>query len=380
MAEPENPKGGAVADHGDADHTPPEHWSPPARRPATVIMIIVLAILAVIAILSAWRLPPFTSGGPRTDNAYVDGTTTVIAPQVNGTVSRVLVRDYAHVRAGQLLVLIDDSSYRARAMQAGAALDQARAQLSTNAQTLASARAALEGKVAALDAAQADRANAAANLARDNDLVTDGSVSRRERDQAAATDSQAQAAVNQARAAVDIARQDVRTAQVQRAGLEAQVAQAGAQLYGARVDLARTRITAPQDGQLSEVRVRTGALAAPGTQLFTLVPPARWVIANYKERQTHGLRVGQRATFTVDALGGRRFDGFVERIAPATGAIFAGTSPGAQTGNFVKVPQRIGVRIAIPRGQPLAERLRPGMSVETWIDTDRGDGPADHPR
>ena len=367
----------AVGDHGPAGHASQDHWSPPGKHPFVVILIIVLIVTAVMAILAAWRLPPFSEGGPRTDNAYIHGDTTVIAPQVSGAVAHVLVRDYEHVRAGQLMVLIDDSSYRAKSMQAQASLDQARSQLANNVQQLASARATLEGKQAALGSARAQYDNAAVDLKRDNALVGDGSVARRERDQAEATYRQALASVHQAQADVDIATQDIKSVQVQRDGLQAQVASAAAQLDGANVDLGHTRIFAPVDGQLSEVSVRVGAYVSSGTQLFSLVPPVHWVIANYKERQTDGVRVGQHASFTVDALGGERFDGFVQRVAPATGSEFSAIKPDNSTGNFVKVPQRIGVQIAIGGGQPLADRLRPGMSVETWIDTVGGGGPVD---
>jgi len=352
-----------------AEPTQPAPWKPPAKHPILIVVIMLLAAAAVLAILAAWQLPPFDSGGPRTDNAYIEGTTTSISTQVGGYVTQVLVPDFAQVKAGQLLVVIDDASYRAKSMQAQAGLDEARAQLANNRQQEASARATLEGKVAALGSARAQLVNATLVLRRDEDLVVDGSVARRERDTAQASFHQMQAGERQAAADVDIARQNVRSVQVQRDVLAAQVGQARAALFSADIDLARTRIRAPQDGQLSEVRVRVGALAATGAPLFTLVPPAKWVIANYKEQQTHGVRVGQAAHFTVDGLDGQQFRGVVERIAPATGAVFAGVSASANTGNFVKVPQRLGIRIAIFADQPAVDRLRPGMSVEARIDT-----------
>jgi len=349
------------------DHAQARTWAPPPKKPYVIVLIVGLAALAVSAILAAFRLPPFSSGGSETDNAYVEGATTVLSPQVSGYVKQVAVGDYAHVHAGDLLVLIDDSSYRARVMQAAAGVKATQAQLANNLQQLASARASLEGKRAALSAAVAQQANAESEMRRDDDLVTDGSVSRRERDQAEVNDRQARGTAGQARAAVDVAVEDERTVQVARAGLQAQVDQANAVLYAAKIDLGHTRIYAPADGQLGRVSVQVGAYVVIGSQLFSLVPPARWVVAQYKEAQTHGLRVGQRATFTVDALGGRRFDGLVERIAPATESEFSAVKLDNATGNFVKVPQRIGVRISIDKDQPFEDRLRPGMSVETWI-------------
>jgi multidrug resistance efflux pump len=105
---------------------------------------------------------------------------------------------------------------------------------------------------------------------------------------------------------------------------------------------------------------------------MSLVPADRWVIANYKEAQTAHMAEGQVASFRVDALAGARFTGHIERLSPAAGSEFSVLKPDNATGNFVKVPQRIGVRIAIDPGQKLAERLRPGMSVITRIDTSGG--------
>jgi multidrug resistance efflux pump len=115
--------------------------------------------------------------------------------------------------------------------------------------------------------------------------------------------------------------------------------------------------------------VRLGQYVTNGVQLVSLIPVDRWVIANFKEAQTRRVTAGQPASFTVDALGGVRNRGHVEQLAPAAGSEFAVLKPDNATGNFVKVPQRIGVRIAIDPGQPAAARLRPGMSVEARVET-----------
>ena len=141
------------------------------------------------------------------------------------------------------------------------------------------------------------------------------------------------------------------------------------QLRLAEIDLDNTIIRAPEDGQVGEVGVRLGQYVTNGVQLLSLVPPERWVIANFKEAQTRRVRPGQPAVLSVDALGGARFKGHVERLSPAAGSEFAVLKPDNATGNFVKVPQRLGVRIAIDPGEALAARLRPGMSVEARIDT-----------
>ena len=170
----------------------------------------------------------------------------------------------------------------------------------------------------------------------------------------------------------EIARQNIRTIDVGRGGLEAQVAAAQAALRSAEIDLEHTVIMAPEAGQVSEVGVRLGQYVTNGTQLMSLVPSERWVIANYKEAQTAHMAPGQAASFRVDALAGAKFSGRVEQLSPAAGSEFSVLKPDNATGNFVKVPQRIGVRIAIDPNQPDFARLRPGMSVISRIDTNGG--------
>jgi multidrug resistance efflux pump len=347
-------------------------WRPARSGRTALILMALVAAAGALAVLAAWRLPPFTTAHETTDNAYVRGRTAVISPQVSGYVSAVLVHDFATVRRGQPLVAIDDRIYRQR-------VEQAAAQVSGQEATLANATQAARSRAANLAAQDATVANAEAQLLRAqadmnrvNDLVTDGSVSLRERDQTLAALRQAQAGVRQAKAAVQIARQDVRSVEVGRGGQQAGVSAAQATLRLAQIDLANTVIRAPEDGRLSEVGVRLGQYVTAGSQLMFLVPPETWVIANFKEAQTARMTVGQPATFTVDALGNARLTGRVERISPAAGSEFAVLKPDNATGNFTKVPQRIAVRIRIDPGQHLASRLRPGMSVEARVDTSGG--------
>jgi multidrug resistance efflux pump len=319
-----------------------------------------------------WRLPPFTSAIESTDNAYVRGQTTVVSPQSSGYVSEVPVQDFQHVRAGDVLARIDDRIYRQRVAQARATLAGQTASLTNSAQTRLSRLATAASQRAAIANAQAQLARAQADMARVDLLVAEGSVSLRERDQTLAALRQPQAAVEQARAASEIARQDVRSVGVNRAGLEAAVESANAALRLAEIDLVNTVIRAPGDGRLSEVGLRVGQYVTAGTQLMFLVPDRLWVIANYKEAQTARMAPGQPVRLRVDALGEASLTGRVERLAPAAGSEFAVLRPDNATGNFVKIAQRISVRIALDPRQAGLERLRPGMSVETRVDTGSG--------
>ncbi|MFG6282557.1 secretion protein HlyD [Arthrobacter sp. TPD3018] len=347
-------------------------WRPQPPSRTAMIVIAILAIGGVLAVLAAWRLPPFATANQSTDNAYVRGRTTVIAPQVSGYVTKVYVRDFADVTAGQPLVQIDDRIYRQRVDQATAQVDAQNATLANAQQTERSRTASLAAQTAAVANAEAQLMRAQADMNRVNDLVTDGSVSQRERDQTLAALRQAQAAVQQARAAREIAQQDIRTVQVGRGGQRAGVSGAEAARRLAQIDLANTVIRAPEAGRLSEVGVRVGQYVTAGSQLMFLVPPETWVIANFKEAQTARMAVGQPATFTVDGLAGAKLTGRVERISPAAGSEFAVLKADNATGNFTKVPQRIAVRIRIDPGQQLIQRLRPGMSVQASVDTTTG--------
>jgi len=328
-----------------------------------------VALIGVLIVLYAWNLPPFHSALQTTENATVRGQVTIISPQLSGYIVEVDVQDFQTVRAGQLLLRIDDRIYRQRLEQARAQLASQRAALANFAQSRATARATIAQNQAAVAnaRAQADRANA--DLRRVEELAADGSLSARERDAARATRAQTVAAAAQAGAALAIARENERTVEVNRAALEAAVANAEAAVKLAEIDLANTRILAPRDGQLGQVTVRLGAFVGAGAQLTALVPRTMWVVANMKETQMADVRLGQPVTFTVDALNGAKLRGHVEEIAPATGSEFSVITPDNATGNFVKIAQRIPVRIRIDPDQNLAARLRPGMSVVASIDT-----------
>jgi len=328
-----------------------------------------VALIGVLIVLYAWELPPFRSAVETTENATVRGQVTIISPQLSGYIVEVDVQDFQAVRQGQLLMRIDDRIYNQRLEQARAQLATQRAALSNFAQNQASARATIGQNQAAVQNAAAQAQRATADLRRVEELAADGSLSARERDAARATRAQTVAAAEQARAALEIARQSLRSVDVNRAALEAAVANAEAAVKLAEIDVSNTRILAPRDGQLGQVSVRLGAFVNAGTQLTALVPQTMWVVANMKETQMADVRLGQPVTFTVDALNHAKLRGRVEQIAPATGSEFSVIQPDNATGNFVKIAQRIPVRIAIDPNQTLAQRLRPGMSVVASIDT-----------
>jgi len=351
--------------------------APPAPAPAVSprrnvlwsVVLVLAAIVGVALVLYAWKLPPFTSGIQRTDNAYVRGQVTIIAPQVAGYVTQVEVQDYQTVKPGQLLATIDDRIYRQKLEQALAVLHSAQAALANSTQSQSSARGSVAQTRAGIAGAQATLAKAQADADRVRKLKAGGWVAQAQVDVADAALRSAQAQVAAARAQEGIAETGVTSAVVGKGSLQAAVENAQAQVHLAEIDLQNTRIVAPRAGRLGEVAVRQGQYVTAGTQLLAIVPDRIWVVANMKEGQMQKVRVGQPVTLTVDALGKDVIRGRVERVAPATGSEFSVIKPDNATGNFTKVAQRIPVRIAIDPGQPLAERLSPGMSVEAKIDT-----------
>ncbi len=358
-----------AGDHSAAPHGPDHPWRPAAHSPLAIALFVVIGAAGIAIVLDAWHLPPFAGTLEATEDAYVQGHTTVIAPQVSGYVQRVAVDDYARVGGGQLLLEIDPSPYQQHLAQAKADLAAKLANLANNRQTRRQTAAGIDVQAAARASAEANLARAREDLRRSADLVRDGSLSVRENDQNVAAVGQAEAAVRQASAAIQSARQQAIASGVNEGALQAAVEGARAQVRSAEIDLGHTVIRAPQAGSLSEIGARLGQFVTNGTALLYLVPAERWVSANFKEKQTRHMTEGQPAWFTVDALGRTRIRGHVERISPATGSEFAVLKPDNATGNFTKVPQRISVRIAIDPGQPIAARLRPGMSVEAHVDT-----------
>ncbi len=357
----------------------PEGSTPPGAvptqlRPLRVRIIsslgfAAIAIIGVLIVLYAWQLPPFSSAVETTENALVRGQVTIIGPQLGGYVFEVPVQDFQYVKAGDLLVRLDDRIYKQRLDQALAQLAVQKASLANVVQQRNSAEATIKLRQAALVDSQAQARKSTADLRRNEELISDGSVSKRELDVTRAANAQTIAAVAQAQASLEIARQDLKTVIVNRGSLEAAVASAEAAVELARIDLSNTRITAPRDGQLGQIGVRLGAYVNSGAQLMALVPKQLWVIANMKETQMDNVQVGQPVTFTVDALNHRKFHGTVQHISPATGSEFSLLQADNATGNFVKIAQRVPVRITVDPDQAESERLRPGLSVVVSIDT-----------
>ncbi|MFZ5719824.1 MAG: HlyD family secretion protein [Pseudomonadota bacterium] len=312
-----------------------------------------------------------------TDNAFVAADKVTIAPLVDGYVAEVLVDDNQPVSPGQVLVRIDPATLQARLAQAEA-----------NARALEAAVAAVDDKArleqamiaqrsAAVASAQAQAQFAAAEMNRYGRLAGEGWVSPQRAQTARTAQEQAVAGVSQAKAALEAER---RAAESLRSAREQSVAQAEAARAAAdqtRIDLSRTEIRAPAAGVVGARAVRVGQYVRPGGALMSLVPLAdAYVVANFKETQVARLRIGQPVEIRADAFGDEVIRGRVASFAPATGAEFALIPVENAVGNFTKITQRVPVRIAIDRDQPLAGALRPGLSLKVKVDVTKDTGPS----
>lgn len=338
------------------------------RKLFSTLVVAGIGILGVLVILYAWHLPPFEAAVPATENAYVRGRITSLSPQVAGYVAAVEVTDFQTVHKGDVIVRLDDRQPRQKVEQARAALAGAQAALAIGEQSVVSAEAVVGAREAALISAQAAAGTAQSTADRTSALRKRGIAAESTAEASGAALSQAQAGVAQAQAALDTAKEDVRSARVALDAKRADIAAAQAAVELAAIDLENTIIRAPEDGRLGQIGARTGQYVTAGSALAALVGPDVWVIANFKETSLHGMRLGQVARFTVDAMQHREFTGRVEAFSPATASEFSLINATNATGNFTKVAQRLPVRISIDPGQEMSEYLRPGMSVVVRVD------------
>ena len=309
-----------------------------------------------------------------TDDAYIGAEVTPLSWRVAGLIERVAVVDNQSVKAGDLLVKIDDRDYQAQ-------LAHAEASVAVQQATLANLDAKRHLQEAAIEEASADIAATTAELDRAKSDVdryrtlSDNRIASVQRFQQADADyEKAQAAARKARAVLDAAERELSVIDAEKQQSQAALHQAAADHDLARLNLGYTEIRAPIDGVVGNRSARAGAYATVGSQLLSIVPVSGlWVDANFKESQLARLREGQPAEITADALPGVSFRGRVASLAPATGAQFSIIPPENATGNFTKIVQRVPVRIRLEDDAAEFGRLRPGLSVVVHVDGRPGD-------
>jgi membrane fusion protein, multidrug efflux system len=400
-------------------------------RPRTRLILVLIPIILVVAGYVAYQ--NYFANRESTDDAQIDGHINPVAAKVSGHVISIKVEDNQYVKAGTVIVEIDPTDYKVAlersradlaAAQSGAqaahtqvplistttssqtSLADAGVELAEQAQAAAmrdvdTARAKLESSQARVRESQANYTKAMQDLQRIKILIEKDEISRQQYDATVAMADAAQAARDSARAGVEEATRVIEAGQARvaqadarikeaRASLRAtqtgpqqmaisrsnaqaalaRVQQAQAVLAQAELNLQYTRVKAPIDGIVSQRKVELGQYVQIGQPLMALVPLHNvWITANYKENQLKSMRQGQKAVVTVDAYGGRKYEGHVDSIAAATGARFSLLPPENATGNYVKVVQRVPVKIVIDKGQDESRPLRPGLSVIATVYT-----------
>ena len=312
-----------------------------------------------------------------TDDAFLDADVISIAPKVPGQVKKVHVNSNQAVKAGDLLLEIDPRDLAVELDQKRAALESARANVALFKATVAlsrtqvaSAEATAKQSAAEADAAQATAEKAKADLKRAEELIQNRTISAQEFDSAKAAATTTGASLNAARekgasnrAKVVEAQAQVEAAQKAFERGEAQARQAEPDVQAAELNLSYARVTAPADGYVTKKAVESGDYVQVGQKLMALVPSELYVTANYKETEVEHIRPGQTVKITVDSAGGRVFAGHVESIMAGSGARFSLLPPENAVGNYVKVVQRIPVKILFDEPVEAGHVLGPGMSV-----------------
>jgi membrane fusion protein, multidrug efflux system len=323
-----------------------------------------------------------------TDNAYVQGNVIQITPQVGGTVVSIYADDTDFVRAGQPLVKLDPADARVALEQAEAALGQAVRQVRTVYANNGSLSAQVALRQADVQKAKAEQARAQDDYQRRASLMGTGAISREELNHAQAELNTARSAVSAAEAAVASAREQLVSNQAMTSGTDVeqhpQVQAAAAKVREAWLAQQRATLAAPVDGYVAKRTVQLGQRIAAGAPLMSIIPLNQvWVEANFKEVQLRKLRIGQPVKLTADLYGKKvEYQGTVEGLGVGTGAAFSLLPAQNATGNWIKVVQRVPVRVALDRNQLKEHPLRVGLSMEATVDISKQDGKtlADAPR
>jgi membrane fusion protein (multidrug efflux system) len=339
----------------------------PKKKPNKVIPII-LGVLLIGGVIFGVKEYIYYGKHIDTDDAQIDGDISPVVARVGGYVDSIFFEDNIHVTAGQTLVKIDDRDYKVKVEQAQAAQVGASAGINVNQSQIyatqansSSARATVESNAARLDKVQKDYARYA-------NLVKDGSVTQQQFDQAKADLDVAKANLRASQDQYKAAVEQIGTTRSQLKVTNTGVSQKQVDIDYANLQLSYTTIKAPSSGLAAKKSVQLGQLVQAGQTLFSIVNDnSLYITANFKETQLNDMKNGQKVEIEVDAYPNLKLEGEVYNFSPATGAKFSLLPPDNATGNFVKVVQRVPVKIKITADKATMDKLRPGMSVNVSV-------------
>jgi len=352
-------------DHPQDDETPRKS---PGKKP-----LIILAVVVVVMVIVALFFWLTTRNIETTDDAFTEADAVTIAPKASGYVTELKVKDNQRVKKGDLLVVIDPRDATAQRDQAQAQLGLAQAQLHQAQAQLALARvqypAQKDQALAQQARAQANYNNAQEDYKRQRG-VDPRATSQRNIDAASAQLRSARAELTNAQAQVEVASQVALQIRQQETNVEArqsQVEQAQAQLNTANLNLSYTEVRAPYDGFVTKRNVQVGTLVQAGSSLFSLVSADTWIVANFKESQLARMKPGDKVEIGIDAWPDLKVEGHVDSVQMGSGSRFSAFPSENATGNYVKIVQRVPVKIVIDKGLDASHPLPIGLSVEPKV-------------
>jgi membrane fusion protein (multidrug efflux system) len=372
----------------DLDDRPLEEKKRPLFHRRGVVIGAAIVLLLAIAYVATVFFHNLTHES--TDDAFIDAHIVSISPKVAGKISAVKVSDNESVKKGQVLLEIEPADIEATVAQRRAALEVAKAHL-VNAQMSAeqaeahvnTVKAGFASLQASTSAAAADTQKLQGDLKRNKGLIETGAISKQDFQHSLSDVASSEATLESKKkqlqageALAEEARKQAGSARAQVTAAQAEVAEAQANLHQAELQKSYTVITAPEAGRVTNKSIEPGAYVQIGQPLFAIVPAQVWVTANFKETQLTNMRAGQPAMVDVDAYPSRSLRGHVDSIQAGSGARFSLLPPENATGNFVKVVQRVPVKIALDEQPALQKVLGPGMSAVPDVKVKGSFGPA----
>ncbi|TPN83242.1 HlyD family secretion protein [Mesorhizobium sp. CU2] len=348
------------------------------RAARKLAIAIVATVTTILSLGWGWQWYTLARFEVATDNAYLHGDITSIAPRLAGYVTSVAIGDNDRVRKGDLLFRIDDRDFRAKVNESKANVAARQAEIADIEATLTLQDALVAQADAQRQSAAAEQEFAEADLDRYAKLQRSGTASEQKFQDAQAASDRAAASLRGAEANLSAQKLKIDVLTAQSMGAAAALSQANAALDLAALDLAQTLVTAPIDGVIGNRQVRVGRYVTPGVTVLDIVPVDDvWVVANFKETELGSVKAGEAVRITVDEYPGIPIQGVVDSFAPGSGAAFSLLPPDNATGNFIRIVQRVPVKIRL-KANPLPGRLVPGLSVRVAVRVEDGTGAAEH--
>ncbi len=345
-----------------------ENSTQPQKKKKLVFPII-LGLVLILALGFTLKEYIFLQSHEETDDAQVDGDISPVIPRVSGYVKEIRFVDNQYVHEGDTLVILDDRDYRIKLDQATAALNSAEKNVSAYKATIAETQSNFGVQKAQVEEAQVHLWKAQQDYDRYKNLYDDHVITKAQFDQATADRDAAQAALDAAKSQMPVLDQRVNTSEKQTTATASIIDSRKADVDYAQLQVSYTVITAPASGIVSKRNIQVGQLVEAGAPMFSVVHDNLYITANFKETQMNDLKLGQKVDLSVDAFSNENIQGTIESFSGATGAKFSLLPPDNATGNFVKVVQRVPVRIHLDIDSTTMRKLRPGMSVKVTVHT-----------